>query len=88
MLETSSNKVKVKKFGNLTERSRDTINSQDTYTMQDDMKIEGAQLPRDMSSIEKLSLHTESFDPDVIDKNKLMGTEALKAGFIGNNLPL
>ena len=88
MLETSSNKSKVKKFGNLTERSRDTINSQDTYNMQDDMKIEGAQLPRDMSSIEKLSLHTESFDPDVIDKHKLMGTEALKAGFIGNNLPL
>ena len=52
------------------------------------MKIEGAQLPRDMSSIEKLSLHTDSFDPDVIDKHKLMGTEALWAGFIGNNLPL
>ena len=88
MLETNSNKVKVKKYGNLTERSWDTINSQDAYTVQDDMKIEGAQLPRDMSSIEKLSLHTDSFDPDVIDKHKLMGTEALKAGFIGNNLPL
>ena len=88
MLETNSSKVKVKNVGNLTERSRDTINSQDTLTMQDDMKVEGSQLPRDMSSIEKLSLHTESLDPDVIDKHKLMGTEALKAGFIGNNLPL
>ena len=52
------------------------------------MKVEGAQLPREMSSIEKMSLQTDSLDPDVIDKHKLMGTEALKAGFIGNNLPL
>ena len=52
------------------------------------MKIEGAQLPREMSAIEKLSFNTDGFDPDMIDKHKLMGTEAIKAGFIGKNLPL
>ena len=43
---------------------------------------------REMSAIEKLSLNTDSFDPELIDKHKLMGSEAIEAGFIGNNVPL